>query len=175
MLSFLYTIIIYPIAQIIEFFYVLFINASKNQGISIIGVSFVFTLLCLPLYIVAEKWQETERQTQAKMKKQTERIKKAFKGDEQYMMLTTFYRQSHYHPLMALRSSFGLMIQIPFFIAAYSFLSHLQQLQGASFLFIGDMGKPDALFTIGSFTVNILPIAMTLINIVSGMIYSRGH
>ncbi len=49
MLSFLYTIIIYPIAQIIEFFYVLFINASKNQGISIIGVSFVFTLLCLPL------------------------------------------------------------------------------------------------------------------------------
>ncbi len=175
MLSFLYSLTIYPIKQIIEFFYVLFSVASKNQGISIIGVSLIFTLLCLPLYITAEKWQEIERETQNRMKKQIQRIKKAFKGDEQYMMLSTFYKQQHYHPLMALRSSFGLLIQIPFFIAAYSFLSHLQQLQGSSFLFIRDMGKADALFTIGSFTINVLPIAMTLINITSGLIYSRGH
>ena len=48
MFSILYTITIYPIQQIIEFFYVLFSNASKNQGVSVIGVSFIFTLLCLP-------------------------------------------------------------------------------------------------------------------------------
>lgn len=175
MLSALYNITIYPIRQIIEFFYVLFSVASKNQGISVIGVSLVFTLLCLPLYVVAEHWQEIERETQLGMKSQISRIKKAFKGDEQYMMLTTYYRQRHYHPLMALRSSFGLLIQIPFFIAAYSFLSHLQQLQGASFLFIKDMGSPDTIFRIGSFPVNILPLAMTAINIVSGLIYSKGH
>ncbi|MBR4387258.1 MAG: hypothetical protein IKP51_12140 [Treponema sp.] len=125
MLSILYTVIIYPIRQVIEFFYVLFSQASKNQGISVIGVSLVFTLLCLPLYVVAEHWQEIERAVQIKMKPQIKRIKKAFKGDEQYMMLSTYYKQQHYHPLMALRSSFGLLIQIPFFIAAYSFLSHL--------------------------------------------------
>ncbi len=175
MLSFLYSLTIYPIKQIIEFFYVLFSVASKNQGISIIGVSLIFTLLCLPLYITAEKWQEIERETQNRMKKQIQRIKTAFKGDEQYMMISTYYRQQHYHPLMALRSSFGLLIQIPFFIAAYSFLAHLQQLQGSSFLFISDMGKADALFKIGKFTINVLPIAMTLINITSGLIYSRGH
>ena len=175
MLSILYTVIIYPIRQVIEFFYVLFSQASKNQGISVIGVSLVFTLLCLPLYVVAEHWQEIERAVQIKMKPQIKRIKKAFKGDEQYMMLSTYYKQQHYHPLMALRSSFGLLIQIPFFIAAYSFLSHLQQLNGTSFLFIKDMGKPDALFSVASFTVNILPVLMTIINLVSGLIYSRGH
>ena len=115
----LFTIIIYPIRQVIEFFYVLFSEASKNQGISVIGVSLVFTMLCLPLYIVAEKWQETARKIQTLMKPHIKRIKETFKGDEQYMMLTTYYRQQHYHPLMALRSSFGLLIQIPFFIAAY--------------------------------------------------------
>ncbi|UKI54053.1 MAG: YidC/Oxa1 family membrane protein insertase [Treponema sp.] len=102
------------------------------------------------------------------------RIKSVFKGDEQYMILTTFYKENHYHPLMALRSSFGLLIQIPFFMAAYSFLSNLESLRGYSFLFIRDMGAQDALFSIGGFPINVLPIAMTLINIVAGAIYTKG-
>ena len=168
------TIIIYPLTQIIEFSYVFFYRFFGNAGISVIGVSLAVTLLCLPLYIVAERWQQVQRDTEAKLNPRADRIKKAFKGDEQYMMLNTYYKQNHYHPLMALRSSFGLLIQIPFFIAAYSFLSNMPDLQGQSFLFIKDMGKPDALFKIGNFSVNILPIAMTLINIVAGAIYTKG-
>ena len=168
------TVIIYPLTQIIEFSYVFFYRFFKNPGISVIGVSLAVTLLCLPLYIVAERWQQVQRDTEAKLNPRADRIKKAFKGDEQYMMLNTYYKQNHYHPLMALRSSFGLLIQIPFFIAAYSFLSNMPALQGQSFLFIKDMGKPDALFKIGNFSVNILPIAMTLINIVAGAIYTKG-
>ena len=91
------------------------------------------------------------------------------------MILTTFYRQNHYHPLMALRSSFSLLIQIPFFIAAYTFLSHLEPLRGYRFLFINDFGSPDGALKIGSFTLNVLPILMTTINCVSGAIYSKGH
>ena len=102
--------------------------------------------MCLPLYVIAEKWQELERVAQKNMASGVARIKKAFKGDEQYMMLATFYRQHHYHPIMALRSSISLAIQIPFFIAAYAFLSNLESLRGVSFLFIKDMGAPDALF-----------------------------
>jgi len=36
------------------------------------------------------------------------------------------------------------------------------------------MGRPDALFTIGNFPINILPIAMTAINCVAGAIYTKG-
>ena len=90
------------------------------------------------------------------------------------MILSAFYKENHYHPIMALRSSFGLLIQIPFFMAAYSCLSKMPALQGQSFLFIRDMGKQDALFMIGSFPVNILPIAMTMINIIAGAIYTKG-
>jgi membrane protein insertase Oxa1/YidC/SpoIIIJ len=62
------------------------------------------------------------------------KIRQAFKGDEQHMILSTYYRQNHYHPIYALRSSFGILIQVPFFIAAYQYISHLEALQGASFL-----------------------------------------
>lgn len=174
-MTFLYNLIIYPLHTIIEVVFMLVDKITHNEGISIIGVSVAITLLCLPLYAVAEHWQEVEREKQNKMKSGLERIKKAFSGDERYMMTTTFYKQHHYSPIMGLRSSFGLLIQIPFFLAAYGFLSHLPDLQGESFLFIRDMGSPDALFSIGSFTVNVLPIAMTLINCGSGLIYSKGH
>lgn len=171
----LYNIILSPITQLIEISYRLFNKMFGNTGIAILGVSLTVTLLCLPLYIVAEGWQETERNIQDRMKSGINRIKKAFKGDEQYMILNTYYKQNHYHPIMALRSSFGILIQIPFFLAAYHTLSSLPDLMGRSFFFIRDMGKPDAIFTLGSFNVNILPIAMTVINCISGAIYSKGH
>lgn len=172
---FLYYLIIYPIRQIIEIFYILFAEITKSAGISVIGLSFVVTLCCLPLYIIAESWQEKERIIEEKMKSGVLRIKKAFRGDERFMILSTYYRQNGYHPIMALRSSFGLLIQIPFFIAAYSFLSHLGALKGTSFLFIKDMGAPDAMFKIGGFSINILPVIMTAINCISGAVYSKGH
>ena len=175
MADFLYTLIIYPLEQLIELSFAFCMRVFRNQGISVLFVSVTVTLFCLPLYIVAERWQETQRKTEARLKDGVERIKRCFKGDEQYMILTTFYRQNHYHPMMALRSSFSLLIQVPFFIAAYHFLSHLESLKGVSFLFIRDMGSPDALFSVGSFSINILPILMTIINCVSGAIYSRGH
>ncbi len=175
MFSALYQIFIMPLIQLTEFFYSLFFEITGNQGIAVIGLSFVITIFTLPLYMVAEQWQETERNIQKKLKPGVERIKNTFKGDEQYMILTAFYKENHYHPIFALRSSFSLLIQIPFFIAAYNFLSNLEPLKNYSFLFIKSFGEPDATFHIGSFSINILPIAMTIINCVAGFVYSKGH
>ena len=58
MLTILYQIIIMPLIQLTEFFYELFFEVTGNQGIAVIGLSFVVTLFTLPLYMVAEKWQE---------------------------------------------------------------------------------------------------------------------
>ncbi|MBQ6029109.1 MAG: YidC/Oxa1 family membrane protein insertase, partial [Treponema sp.] len=169
-----YTLVIYPLTQIIEFVYSFCYKIFGNTGISVIGVSCAVSLLTLPLYIVAEHWQQVERDIQKRMKGEVDKIRDVFRGNERYMILSTYYRQQRYHPIMSLRSAFGLLIQIPFFTAAYACLSNMGALQGQSFLFIRDMGAPDALFKIGSFDVNILPIAMTLINMVSGTLYTRG-
>ena len=173
--DFLYSLIIHPLYQIVEFFYTLCDGVTDNHALAVIGVSLTVSLLCLPLYVIAEKWQDAERQKQEEMKERLSRIKKAFSGDERYMITSAYYRQCGYKPIMALRSSLSIAIQIPFFIAAYRFLSHLEALNGFSFLFIKDMSQPDALFRIGNFNVNILPIAMTLINVTSGAVYTKGH
>lgn len=170
----LYNILIYPLELIIEIVFYMFETFSQNSGFAILGVSIAVTLLSLPLYVIAERWQQIERDTQKAFKPRVDRIKKAFKGDEQYMMLSTFYRQNHYHPLYALRSSISLAIQVPFFIAAYNFLSNLEKLRGTSFFFISNLGQPDAMLTIGSFSLNVLPIAMTLINIIASAVYTKG-
>jgi len=170
----LYRVLIYPIELILEFFFSFFFKSFENYGIAIVGVSFVVSILTLPLYHASESLQRKERAQRDALAPGIERIKTTFKGDEQYMMLSTFYRQNHYHPLYALRSSLSLIIQVPFFIAAYHFLSSMEQLRYASFSFIPSLGAPDQMLIIGSVHLNLLPIAMTLINIVAAIIYSKG-
>lgn len=171
-----YNIILYPLERVIEFMFSLSSHIFKtNAAFSIISVSILISLLTLPLYNVAEKWQEVERNTAKALAPRLKRIKDTFTGDERYMLINTFYRENRYHPVMALRSSISLLIMIPFFTAAYRFLSNLQSLQGKSFLFIRDLSLPDALYTIGPFTLNILPILMTIINLIASIIYTKGH
>jgi YidC/Oxa1 family membrane protein insertase len=169
MILFLYNLIIFPIVQLIELCYVFVYRVFHNPGMALLGVSVAVSICILPLYFVAEKYQKKERDLQKQLKPKIDKIKAVFRGDERYMVLLTYYRQNHYHPMYTLRNSLSLLIQIPFFIAAYSCLSHLEILQGASFLFINDLGKPDALIK----GINILPVFMTLINIASGIVYTR--
>ena len=175
MLNFLYTIFIYPVYMFVEFILFIANNITQDHiGLSIIILSLGINLITLPIYNVAEKWQEMERGIQKRMKPKVKDIKAVFKGDEQYMILSAYYRQNNYHPLYALRSLFALFIQIPFFIAAYQLLSELPALKETSFLFLKDLGSPDKLVTIGSISLNILPVMMTVINIAASAVYTKG-
>ena len=175
LLSMLYTFIIAPLELLFE---VIFEVANKiigNAGLSIIFLSLAVNFLVFPLYKRADELQAEERDIQAKMAPRIKQIKSAFKGDERFMMLQEYYRINHYKPIYALKSSVSLLLQIPFFIAAYNLLSGMQSLQGIRFGILTNLGKEDALFMIGSFPVNVLPILMTIINIISGIIYTKGH
>lgn len=170
----LYNLIIAPIEMIIEFIFSTVYLEINNAGIAIICVSLIINFLVLPLYKRSDAMQELERDRQKQMKPWLDHIKKAFKGDERYMMTQTYYRQQGYKPIFALRGMVSLLLQIPFFIAAYHYLSNLDVLGGTSFLFLKNLGDPDGLIRIGGLSVNLLPILMTAINIVSGMIYTKG-
>ena len=174
-LSMLYTLIIAPLELLFEVIFEVADKIIGNAGFSIIFLSLAVNFLVLPLYKRADELQAEERDIQARMAARIKKIKSAFKGDERFMMLQEYYRINHYKPIYALKSSVSLLLQIPFFIAAYNLLSHMQSLQGMRFGILSDLGKEDALFMIGSFPVNVLPILMTLINIVSGIIYTKGH
>jgi len=174
LINFLYTLIIFPIEQIMELSYVFVSLIFRNPAFSIFGISFMVSILTLPLYLMAEKQQRIEREIQKRMKPKIDTIKAVFNGDERFMLLSTYYRQNKYHPLYSLRSSVSLLIQIPFFIAAYHFLSNLEQIKGISFGPIKNLAMPDSLLSISNFSINLLPIAMTIINCAAALIYSKG-
>lgn len=176
--SVLYNIIISPIELIVEIIFELMFRLAgqrnSHQGIAIIGVSVVISLLTLPLYARADFVQQKERDTQKKLSRWINHIKKSFTGDERFMMLQAYYRENNYSPIYALKGSVSLLLEIPFFIAAYHFLSHLELLKGASFGFIKDLGEPDSLLHFKNFSVNLLPILMTTINCIASAIYLKG-
>ena len=168
----LYTILIEPLIQIIEVIFMIF-SRMLNNGMAIVAVSVAFSLLTHPFYMVAEKWRQVERGTQARLARKLSAIKSVFSGDERHLLITAYYRQNHYHPVYGLRNSIGLFIQIPFFMAAYICLSHLEVLKGEPFLFIKDLGSPDAFIPLWG-GLNLLPIVMTLINCAAAAVYTKG-
>ncbi len=174
-LSILHTLILSPLELLFEVIFTIANRVIDNAGLSIVFLSIAINFLVLPLYKRADELQAEERDIQAKMAYRIKRTKQTFKGDERFMMLQEYYRINNYKPIYVLKSSVSLLLQIPFFIAAYRVLSGMDCLRNASFLFISDLGKEDATFMIGDFPVNILPILMTLINIASGIIYTKGH
>ena len=163
-----------PLQLLFEVIYVMADKVIGNPGLSVIVLSLFMNFLVLPLYIRADKIQEEEHELEKKLQRGVEHIKKTFSGDERMMMLQTYYRQNNYRPVYVMRSAASLLLQIPFFIAAYRFLSGLQLLNGVSFGLIPDLGMPDGMLSVGGMSVNILPIIMTAVNLVSCVIFTKG-
>ena len=168
------TILIGPLKLIFEIIYSCADRLVPHAGLSIIVLSVVMNCLLLPLYRRTDIIQEAARDTEEKLREGVEHIKKSFSGDERMMILQTYYRQNNYKPTDALNGSVSLLLEVPFFMAAYQFLSGLQLLEGVSFGPIRDLSAPDALIVIGGITLNALPIIMTLVNVVSSAIYLKG-
>jgi YidC/Oxa1 family membrane protein insertase len=174
----LYTLFIWPVRLILEFLFVLFNRIFDAPGPAVIFLSVAVNTFSLPVYLIADRWQKEERNLQKRMKKKIADIRAVFKGDERQMILNTYNRQMGYSPVFVLKASIGLLLQIPFFIAAYQFLSRTGMLSGVSFLFLKNLGMPDGLLRItlpraGAIAVNIMPVLMTAVNLGSSLIYAR--
>lgn len=170
----LYTILISPLQMFFEFIFSFAQRFINDPGISIIVLSLVMNFLVLPLYKRADAMQAEERDTEARLHDGITHIKKVFSGDERMMIQQEYYRQNNYKTFDALKGSVSLFLEIPFFIGAYQFLSHLKALQGVSFGPLANLGAQDGLLVIGGLSVNLLPIAMTTVNLISCIIYTKG-
>jgi len=157
--------------SLMETILTVFHSALGSYGLSIILLSIAVNTIISPFYSLADLWQREEQDILKRMKKRSEEIKAVFKGDERHFYLRTLYRHNGYSPFMSIRSSFGLLIQIPFFMAAYNFLSHFTPLEGSSFLIFTDLSQADHLLG----PINIMPFVMTGINIIASLRFTKGQ
>lgn len=175
MMGFLYSLVILPLESVIEtLFYFAFDKFSIFfYGGAIVFVSLAVNLATLPVYDMADTLRDKALAKERALAAGVGHIRRTFSGDERFLMLREYYAQKHYSPFSPFLSSLSILIQLPFFIAAYHFLSNCPDLEGASWLFIRDLGQPDGLLSLGGWRVNLLPVLMTLTNILSGAVYSR--
>lgn len=168
------TILIGPLKLLFELIFSAAYSLIQHPGPAIVVLSLAMNILLLPLYQRADAIQLEARDTENKLKDVVTHIKKTFSGDERMMILQTYYRQNHYSPLSVLSGSVSLMLEIPFFMAAYQFLSNVDIFQGTTFGPIADLSLPDGLLVLGGTAFNLLPVIMTLVNIVSCALYLKG-
>lgn len=173
-LHFLYLLALYPIEYLLEMIFSIITKMSGNTILSIIILSLVVNIIVLPLYNRADKIQEEAKDKENAIAPMVKHIKQTFSGDERFMLLQTCYRQNNYSPLNVMKSSVSILLQVPFFMGAYNMLSGNKLLAGVSLGPIANLSDPDALLTVGGITLNVLPIIMTLINVVSSFIYAKG-
>ncbi|SBV91936.1 putative Membrane protein insertase, YidC/Oxa1 family [uncultured delta proteobacterium] len=171
-LDFLFYLCIAPLEAAMR--HVLFAahGLTGSWGASLVLLSLVVNIALIPVYHLAETWQEAERAVQRKMAPKLAEIQAVFAGRERWMFTRALYRLHGYSPIYSLRTSFGLLIQIPFFFAAYHLLHAAPEMAGASWLFLADLSRPDGLITLGGFSVNLMPFVMTGVNLLSAAVYT---
>jgi len=173
MLELLYLVCIAPLEFCMQIILRWGFYTTASYGLALILMSLAVNTVILPIYNKVEGWQEEERALKARMAPMETMIREVFKGQERFAMISTLYRQHGYSQFMTLRASIGVLLQIPFFFAAYHLLSNMEALHGVSFGPIRDLGAPDELFVIGVFSINVLPILMTVVNLVSAFFYTH--
>ena len=108
LIEILYSILISPIELFFEVIYMFAYRHIGNYGLSIIVLSLCINFLILPLYDRADAMQEKQRDIEAKLSSGIAHIKKHFSGDEQMMLLNTYYRQNNYKPTDVIKASVSL-------------------------------------------------------------------
>ena len=169
-MKYIYLLIIRPIEIVLSFLFRTYVGLTGNYGLSIIMLSLSVTIIMFPLFYIAEVWKRKEQAVEKRMKRRLDYIKRYYMGQKKYCLTKATHRMEGYTAASSFRTSFGLLIQIPFFFAAYHLLSHYEPYRGTGWFFIRDFAVPDGLL----WGINLLPIAMTLINIVSSSIYMKG-
>ena len=184
MLTIFYNIFIFPIYLLLNLL-LRFILPLVNYEIlyTLIFLSIIVNLISLPLFLKAEKMQEENYKKTAKLQPQIKEIKETFKGNEQFYMLNTFFRQNKYYPFYSLKNLAMIILIVPFFFGAYKLLSGedilnfnlwtLNNFYLFNVLHTFSFTEPDGLLVLFGFKINILPILMTAINILASFKYTK--
>ena len=173
MLQIIYNIVITPLELLIEVIYTCSFRLLHNAGFAIITVSLLLNIILFPLYLRADMLSSEEALRQKSLATGKKNILSTFSKDERFFILNKYYRKMNYRPITSVYGIFPLLLQIPFFIAAYHFFSNLSGLSQNSFFIISDLSMPDGLLLLpGNRIIHLLPILMTLINTLSVYVYT---
>ena len=147
---------------------------TGNHGISIILLSCAVRLGLSPVIRLAARTEERATAKQRAMEPQLAEISPSLKGRERFERIEQIYREHGYHPIQNTTAILPVFLQVPFLLAALFLLSNDTQLANERFLFIRDLLRPDMLIGGEGWSINVLPILITIVAIGESAIKYHG-
>jgi Preprotein translocase subunit YidC len=166
LLSWIYDLLIAPLAIAYGGAYYV-CSRILGFGYGLLALSLLTTLILAPLRKKVAAAQDAERLLNTVIKPQLARIKAESSGEERHQRIRRLYKRYSYHPIMSIRAMWGLLLQVPFILAAYHMLSELTALRMVSFWGVDSLAKADALLPGG---INLFPLLMTVFNIAAALL-----
>ena len=117
-----------------------------NYGLAIVLLSALVSAILLPLQLWADKLQQKDFNEKDAMRWALDSIANLKSAPKRFYYTNYIYRKYQYHPIKSMRGLVGLLVQLPFFLAAYFALSSFENFAGQGFLFIQDLAAPDQLW-----------------------------
>lgn len=156
--------ILAPFEWFVSILFRISLSICGNPGLALIGMSFLLSLSLAPFYYWVETIKKRGRIRNAPMQAEIDKIMAVYSGQERFFYIREIQRRYHFNPFQDLVPLLGLLIQIPFLIAAYRYLSVQDVFHGFHFLNFQDLAKPDSLGRIFGKPLNLLPFLMTAVN-----------
>jgi YidC/Oxa1 family membrane protein insertase len=144
----------------------LYQSIGFSHGLAIIFLGLTISTFLIPFDYLLTLRRKKIQPLLSKLTPLKEEIERCYYGQTRFYYLNTLYKQHNYSIFDQFSSTFPLLIQVPLFILAYNFLKE-QNFASISFFIIKDLSLPDSLFIYKGLRINIFPLLMTLINLLS--------
>lgn len=148
-----------------------------SWGAAIIVIALLIKIALLPLSRLVKRYQAHVSRTQTALAPRLAEIKRTLKGEAAHKAFVAAHEAQGVTTFFALKPMVGLLIQIPVWIAIFNVLAEMPQLKSQGFLWMRDLAYPDAVLNWGTSipllgnTLNIMPIVMTVVTIVSTLMF----
>ncbi len=126
-----------------------------NWGWSIVVMTIIIKLLFWPLTAKAAQSQKRMQKIQGPLKEIAEKYKD--NPDKKNRETLKLFREARVNPAAG---CLPILIQFPIFIGLFMMLRTASELRYAEFLWISDLSRPDTIFEIVGFPVNLMPLIM---------------
>ncbi|NKB57396.1 MAG: hypothetical protein GKS00_13805 [Alphaproteobacteria bacterium] len=162
--------ILSPIVWLMEFILTFYTSLIPSTGVSILVLSFTFTLALLPLQRIAHRVEQRIGKKIEATDKELQSQRGDLKGEDLFLLTEQIYKKNGYHPIQSIGMGASFFVMLPVLVSAILLFSNSELLVDKSFLFIDDLSKPDGLIA----PINVLPLLMSLVTIIDAKLRFKG-
>ncbi|MFT4517803.1 MAG: YidC/Oxa1 family membrane protein insertase [Halioglobus sp.] len=156
-------------------------RSGYGWGLCIVIFTVLLKILLIPLAVFATRMQGQTSQIQAQLAPKMAEIKSKYDGEEAHKRIMAAHKDLGVSTFFALKPLLATFIQVPVWVAVFNALGEMPQLSHWGFLWIEYLAYPDSIamlpMTLPLFgnSLSLLPILMTVVTIVSALLFQDRH